>query len=84
MGGYGHNLSNLLKNSRRQERKAYDGWTESDEESQGVKIEPVSEEILQEIRDKLKKQRHGLLKRRFIGFGLVISFILAVIVYSTF
>jgi len=24
MGGYGHNLSNLLKNSRRKERKAYD------------------------------------------------------------
>ncbi|WP_299219473.1 hypothetical protein [uncultured Aquimarina sp.] len=84
MGGYGHNLSNLLKNSRRQERKAYDGWTESDEESQGIKVEPVSEETLKEIRDKLRKQRQGLFKRRLIGFGILIGFIVTMIVYSTF
>ncbi|MBQ4818745.1 hypothetical protein [Aquimarina sp. MMG016] len=75
MGGYGHNLSNLLKNSRRKERKAYDGWTESDEESQGIKVEPVSEELLQGIRNKLKMQRQALFIRRLIGFGFVIVLI---------
>ncbi|MHA7055937.1 hypothetical protein ACWGOQ_0001860 [Aquimarina sp. M1] len=57
MGGYGHNLSNLLKNSRRKERKAYDGWKESDSESKGIKTVPVSEEVLVEIRQKIKQQQ---------------------------
>lgn len=84
MGGYGHNLSNLLKNSRRKERKAYDGWTESDEESKGIKVEPISEEQLQEIRDKLNHQKRRLFKRRLIGFGLVIGLIITLIIYRTF
>ncbi|AXT61255.1 hypothetical protein D1816_13165 [Aquimarina sp. AD10] len=83
MGGYGHNLSNLLKNSRRKERKAYDGWTESDEESHGIKVESVSEEKLQEIRDKLKKQRQSLFRKRLIGFCIVIISIIGAIIYAS-
>lgn len=83
MGGYGHNLSNLLKNSRRKERKAYDGWMESDEDSQGIKVETVSEKTLQEIRDKLKKQRQALFRRRLIGFGLIMLLVVGIIVYTS-
>lgn len=81
MGGYGHNLSNLLKNSRRKERKAYDGWAESDKESLGIKVEPISEQQLQEIRDKLKRQRKSLFWKRCIIYGIVIIFIIGLIFY---
>ncbi len=72
-GGSGHNLSNLLKNSRRKERKAYDGWRESDKKSKGIKTVPVSKEALLEIRDALKKQRKTLFMKRLIAaFGILI------------
>lgn len=83
MGGYGHNLSNLLKNSRRKERKAYDGWTESDSESQGIKIEDISEEQLQQIRNNLKKERKALFKKRLIAFIMCVCLIIALIIYAT-
>ncbi|RZS98913.1 hypothetical protein [Aquimarina brevivitae] len=66
-GGSGHNLSNLLRNSRRQKREAYDGWRASDKESQGIKKEPVSDELLQEIRHKLRKQRSTLFLKRLVA-----------------
>lgn len=55
-GAIAATLTSLKNNSRRSQRKAYDGWRESDKESQGIKIEPVSEEVLQEIRIKLKNR----------------------------
>ncbi|WP_299894881.1 hypothetical protein [uncultured Aquimarina sp.] len=73
MGGYGHNLSNLLKNSRRKERKAYDGWTESDSESKGIEAVSVSEELLQEIRDKLKRQRKQTRRKHILTIVLSVA-----------
>lgn len=75
-------ITSLKNNSRRNKREAYDGWTASDSDSQGIKIEPVSEEVLQEIRDKLKRQRKDLFIRRLIGFSLVLLLITGLIVYS--
>ncbi len=80
----GMNIS-MKNNNRRVKREAFSHITgEYDTESKGIKIEPVSEETLKEIRVKLKKQRQTLLKRRLIGFGVVIGLIGAVIVYSMF
>lgn len=76
MGGYGHNLSNLLKNSRRKERKAYEGWTESDTESKGIETTPVSEELLQEIRDKLKRQRKKTRKKHILTIILSVAILM--------
>ncbi|MDY8136767.1 hypothetical protein [Aquimarina sp. 2201CG5-10] len=59
MGGFGSALgmiTALKNNSRRKKREAYDGWTQNDKESQGIKIEPISEEALARIRKKMKKQ----------------------------
>ncbi|MFD2564034.1 hypothetical protein [Aquimarina rubra] len=78
-------VASIKFNDRRNKRDAFshiNGVTDS--KSEGIKIEPVSEETLQEIRDKLKKQRKALLKRRLIGFGVAIGLIVAVIVYSMF
>ena len=61
MGGEGammQAIHSLRNNSRRSKREAFDGWSPSDKESQGIKIEPVSDQVLQEIRDKLKRQNH--------------------------
>ncbi|WP_299312381.1 hypothetical protein [uncultured Aquimarina sp.] len=49
-------ITSLKNNSRRNRREAFDGWTSSDKESQGIKVEPVSEEVLKEIRTKIQKQ----------------------------
>ncbi len=49
-------ITSLKNNSRRNKREAFDGWTSSDKESQGIKVEPVSEEVLEEIRTKIQKQ----------------------------
>ncbi|WP_271782799.1 hypothetical protein [Aquimarina algiphila] len=46
MGGFGSAqgmITAIKNNNRRKKREAYDGWTESDKESQGIKVEPVSE-----------------------------------------
>ncbi|WP_298314211.1 hypothetical protein [uncultured Aquimarina sp.] len=55
-GGAQGMITSLKNNSRRNKREAFDGWTSSDKESNGIKIEPVSEEILTEIRNKIQKQ----------------------------
>ncbi|WP_299432565.1 hypothetical protein [uncultured Aquimarina sp.] len=80
----GMNIS-MKNNNRRVKREAFSHITgESDTESKGIKVEPVSEEVLIKIRQKLRKQRQGLFRRRLIGFGVLIGFIVAMIVYSTF
>lgn len=55
-GGAQGMITSLKNNSRRNRREAFDGWTNSDKESNGIKIEPVSEETLLEIRNKIQKQ----------------------------
>ncbi len=49
-------VASIKFNNRRSKREAFDGWTTSDKESQGIKIEPVSEEVLKQIRKKMKTQ----------------------------
>jgi len=39
-------ITSLKNNNRRNKREAFDGWTSSSKTSQGIKIEPVSEETL--------------------------------------
>ena len=81
-GGSGHNLSNLLRNSRRQVREAYDGWRESDKESQGIKVEAVSEEVLEEIRNKLKRQQSSIFLKRLAACFLILCALIAFIFYN--
>ena len=50
-------IASMKFNDRRTKREAFDGWTSSDKESEGIKSEPVSEEVLKEIRDKIRKQQ---------------------------
>lgn len=60
MGGYGSAqgmITAIKNNNRRKTREAFDGWTNSDKESQGIKTEIVSEKLLSEIRTKMKKQQ---------------------------
>ena len=79
MGGEGammQAIHSLRNNSRRSKREAFDGWSPSDKESQGIKIEPVSEEVLQEIRDKLKRQNRILRIKTIIA--IAISFVLTI------
>ncbi len=47
-------IASIRFNDRRSKREAFEGWTPSNKESKGIKIEPVSEEVLQEIRNRLK------------------------------
>ena len=81
-GGSGHNLSNLLRNSRRQVREAYDGWRESDKESQGIKIKPISKEVLEEIRNKLKRQQNSIFLKRLVACVIIISVVIVIIFYN--
>ncbi|WP_025741066.1 hypothetical protein [Aquimarina pacifica] len=80
MGGEGammQAIHSLRNNSRRNKREAFSHLSgESDSESQGIKVEPVSEEVLKEIRNKLKKQRKT---DKIINTICVISGIIALI-----
>ncbi|WP_103069887.1 hypothetical protein [Aquimarina sediminis] len=76
-------ITSLKNNSRRSKREAFDGWTERDQESQGIKVEPVSEEQLQEIRDKLKKQRKK--ERIKMSLAVLLGIIIAILfIYYSF
>ena len=79
MGGFGSAqgmITSLKNNSRRTKREAFDGWTSSDKESKGIKSEPVSEEVLKEIRSKMKRQKTQERKKFFVIFLTVILFAL--------
>ncbi|WP_299256056.1 hypothetical protein [uncultured Aquimarina sp.] len=68
----GMNIS-MKNNNRRVTREAFSHISgESDEKSQGIKVEPVSEEVLMEIRQKMKQQQKiTRIKNVFITiFGL--------------
>ncbi len=74
-------IASLKNNSRRNKREAFDGWTTSDKESQGVKIELVSEDALAKIREKLKKQRKTVIHKNLIALGLMILLVFGCILY---
>ncbi len=74
-------ITSLKNNSRRNKREAFDGWTTSDKESQGVKIEPISEDALAKIRDKLKRQRKTVFHKNLIALGLMILSIFGCMLY---
>jgi len=75
-------VASIKFNDRRNKRDAFSTISgTTDTESQGVKIEAVSEERLQEIRDKLKKQRLTSFKKQLLVFGVLIVLITAIILY---
>ncbi|KAA1247460.1 hypothetical protein [Aquimarina sp. RZ0] len=62
----GMNIS-MKNNNRRVKREAFSHITgESDAESKGIIVEPVSEEILKEIRLKIDRQQKATKKRNII------------------
>ncbi|TSE09728.1 hypothetical protein [Aquimarina algiphila] len=89
MGGFGSAqgmITAIKNNNRRKKREAYDGWTESDKESQGIKVEPVSEKTLSEIRKKMKKQQQVTFIKNFIIaiIGLIAFFFFIQLVFLYF
>lgn len=49
-------IASIKFNDRRNKREAFDRYSSSDKKSKGIQTEPVSEEILEEIRNKIQKQ----------------------------
>lgn len=87
MGGFGGGaiamITALKNNSRRKKREAYDGWTDSDKKSKGIKKENVSEEVLEEIRSELKKQQKTAKTRRVLGIlitSVIVFFLIRMII----
>ena len=84
-GGAQGMITSLKNNSRRNKREIFDGWTRSDKESQGIKVEPVSEEVLDHIRNKIQLQQKKSKKRNiviaFISFIISILFFYVLILY---
>lgn len=76
-------ITSLKNNNRRNKREAFDGWTSSSKTSQGIKIEPVSEETLQKIRSKLKRQT-TIINLGIIILSIVISIIIIYFLFSYF
>ncbi|MBQ4818744.1 hypothetical protein [Aquimarina sp. MMG016] len=75
-------IASIKFNDRRNKRDAFshiNGHT--DTKSQGIKVEPVSEETLQEIRDKLKKQRLAVFKKQLLASVFLIVLTTAIIIY---
>lgn len=77
----GMNIS-MKNNNRRVKREAFSHITgESDADSKGIKVEPVSEEILKEIRLKINQQQKATKKRNII-IGIISLFLLAIIFWG--
>ncbi|SHI83310.1 hypothetical protein [Aquimarina spongiae] len=70
-------ITSIKFNDRRTKREAFKGWSSANTESQGIKKEPVSEEVLQQIRDRAKRQQKKANIRNSII--LVVSIIATVI-----
>ncbi|WP_299312383.1 hypothetical protein [uncultured Aquimarina sp.] len=76
----GMNIS-MKNNNRRVTREAFSHISgESDEKSQGIKVEPVSEEVLMEIRHKMKQQQKVAKRKNVII--ILIMIVLAPIVIA--
>ncbi len=76
--------ASLKNNNRRNKREAFSHLIgESDSESQGINIEPVSEDALQEIRDKLRRQRSIVFRKRLMACILTIILIMGILIYAS-
>ncbi|MEW7277675.1 hypothetical protein ABW636_03680 [Aquimarina sp. 2201CG1-2-11] len=86
MGGEGammQAIHSLRNNSRKKSREAFSHITgKTDKESKGIKVEPISEERLQEIRDKLRKERKLLFRKRLIVSLLIITGVIGIMIYA--
>ena len=69
-GGAQGMITSLKNNSRRNKREAFDGWTASDQESQGIKIEAVSEEDIEKIRKKIQKQNRVITMKTIVAITI--------------
>ncbi len=68
-------------NDRRTKREAFKGWSSANSESQGIKKEPVSKEVLQQIRNRAKKQQ----QKENIKNGIILTMsIIATILFIKF
>ncbi len=75
-------ITSIKFNDRRNKRKVFsrvNGNTNT--ENLGIKLVPVSEETLQEIRNKLKKQRLAVFKKQLLVSGILIIVITTIIIY---
>ncbi|MDH7445432.1 hypothetical protein [Aquimarina sp. 2201CG14-23] len=78
----GMNIS-MKNNNRRTKKEAFSHISgTSDNESQGIKIEAVSEETLIEIRQKMKQQQKSA-KKRNILVAIISLFLFVLIVWAT-
>ncbi|WP_062056648.1 hypothetical protein [Aquimarina longa] len=68
-------IASIKYNDRRNKRKSFEISTNSDPKSASIKVKPVSEKLLQKIRDKLKKQRKTLFRKRMIATVLIVILI---------
>lgn len=70
-------IASIKFNDRRNKRESFGHISgKSNKESQGIKIETVSDQVLQEIRDKLKRQNRILRIKTIIA--IAISFVLPI------
>ena len=77
----GMNIS-MKNNNRRVKREAFSAISgESNKESQGIKTEAVSEEILEKIRKKIKQQQRSSKKRNII-IGLISSILFILLFWA--
>lgn len=75
-------VASIKFNDRRNKREAFNHISgNTDTQSRGIKIEPVSEETLQEIRDKLKRQRKVLFRKRVVSFVAILILIVSAFVF---
>ncbi|AXT61254.1 hypothetical protein D1816_13160 [Aquimarina sp. AD10] len=75
-------ITSIKFNDRRNKREVFsrvNGNTNT--ENLGIKLVPVSEETLQEIRNKLKKQRLAVFKKQLLVSGILIIVITTIIIY---
>lgn len=75
-------IASIRFNDRRNNRDAFSHINgNTDTQSQGIKVEPVSEETLQKIREKLKRQRRTIFIKQLIVFSVLIILIISILTY---
>jgi len=75
-------VASIKFNNRRNKREAFSNISGTiDIKSRGIKIEPISEETLKEIRNKLKKQRVTVFKKQLIVSVFLVVLITSFIIY---
>ncbi|RZS98912.1 hypothetical protein [Aquimarina brevivitae] len=77
-------IASIKFNDRRNKREAFSHISGSlDNESPGIKVEPVTDEVLQEIREKLKKQNRILSIKMTIAIAISLALTIALLFYFT-